>query len=282
MGAQAIEPAAEPYYGDQAGIFLANGITPQVTTFVNGAAMIQAVAAGDLDVGEGNPLQVAVAMTRNIPIQALAVGCIYSKVVYSANFVVAKNSPIKSPKDLVGATLGVGALGDFNQVSLFAWLEANGVPRTSVKFVELPFSEIGAALQRGQIQGGFIVEPAKSAALTAGLIRDFADTYSAIAPEVATVAWFASKAWLERNPDVAKRLVHAIYATGAWANGHHEAAAQIIAKVAQIDLAVLERVPRRLFATHFDPRYVANTLTLAARYGIVPHPITVAEFIAPL
>ena len=178
MGGQIIEPSAEPYYGDQAGIFVANGIAPQVTTLGNGAAMLQAVTGGDLDAGLANPLQLAVAMTRNIPVQAIAVACIYTKAVADPNFVVAKNSPIKVPKDLIGATLGIGALGDFSQISLWAWLEANGVPRTSVKFVELPVPEIGAALQRNQIQGGFLVEPYKSEALKAGLIRDFADTFA--------------------------------------------------------------------------------------------------------
>jgi NitT/TauT family transport system substrate-binding protein len=282
MGAQTIEPAAEPYYGDQAGIFVSNGITPQVTTLGNGAAMIQAVAGSDLDVGEANPLQLAVAMARNIPVQAIAVACIYTKAVANPNFVVAKNSPIKTPKDLIGSTLGVGALGDFNQVSLFAWLEANGVSRTSVKFVELPFAEIGTALQRGQIQGGFIVEPAKSEALRAGLIRDFADTYPAVGPEIGTVVWFASKGWLQKNPDTAKKLVKAIYATGAWANTHNDQAADILSKVTKIDTAVLNRVPRRLFAAHYDPKYVEGTLNLALRYGVLQRPLPVGEFIATI
>lgn len=280
MGGQTIEPSAEPYYGDQAGIFVANGIVPQVSTLGNGAAMIQAVAGGDLDAGQTNPLQLAIAMTRNIPVQAIAVACIYTKAVADTNFVVAKNSPIKRPKDLIGSTLGIGALGDFSQISLLAWLEANGVPRTSVKFVELPVPEIGAALQRNQIQGGFLVEPFKSEALKAGLIRDFADTFRAIAPEVATVMWFASTPWLQKNPDTAKKLVKSIYATGDWANTHNAQAAEILAKVTKIDLAALNRLQRRLFATHFDPNYVANTLALAARFGALAKPLSVSNFVA--
>jgi NitT/TauT family transport system substrate-binding protein len=280
MGGQIIEPSAEPYYGDQAGIFVANGIAPQVSTLGNGAAMVQAVAGGDLDAGLANPLQLAIAMTRNIPVQAIAVACIYTKAVADANFVVAKNSPIKTPKDFIGSTIGIGALGDFSQISLFAWLEANGVPRTSVKFVELAVPQIGAALDRNQIQGGFLVEPFKSEAVKAGLVRDFADTFAAVAPEIATVMWFASSAWLRKNPDTAKKLVKAIYATGEWANTHNAQAAEILAKVTKIDLAALNRLQRRLFASHFDPKYVENTLTLAARFGALAKPLTVSEFVA--
>jgi NitT/TauT family transport system substrate-binding protein len=280
MGGQTIEPSAEPYYGDQAGIFLANGITPQVSTLGNGDAMVQAVAGGDLDAGLANPLQLAIAMTRSIPVQAIGVACIYSQAVADKNLVVAKNSPIKVPKDLSGSTIGIGALGDFSQLSLWAWLEANGVPRTSVKFVELPVPEIGVALERNQIQGGFLVEPYKSQAVNAGLVRDFGDTFRAIAPEVATVMWFASTPWLQKNPDTARKLVKSIYAIGEWANTHGAQAAEILSKVTKIDLAALERLQRRQFATHFDPAYVANTLALAARFGVLLKPLSVSEFVA--
>jgi NitT/TauT family transport system substrate-binding protein len=279
MGGQIIEPAAEPYYGDQAGIFVANGLTPQVTTIGNGAAMIQAVAGGDLDVGQTNPLQLAVAMTRNIPVQAIAVACIYTKAVADPNFVVAKNSPVRVPKDLIGGTIGIGALGDFSQISLFAWLESNGVPRTSVKFVELPVTEMAPALQRNQIQAGILVEPYKNEAAKAGLIRDIGDTFIALAPEVGTVIWFASKPWVQKNPDTARKLVRAIYATGDWANTHNAQAAEILSRVTKIDLAALNRVPRRLFAAHFDPKYVENTLALAARYGALAKPLSVTDFL---
>ena len=280
IGAQAIEPTAEAFYGAEAGIFAANGINAQVSTLGNGATIIQAVLGGDLDAGETNPLQLAVAIARGLPLQMIAVGCIYTKAVANPNFVVAKTSPIKVPKDLIGATLGVGSLGDFNQISLFAWLDANGVPRNSVKFVELPFPEIGAALARGTIQAGFITEPFKTDAMRAGLIRDFADTYPAIAPEVATVVWFTTKGWLQKNPDLAKKLVAGIYATGKWANSHPQQSAEILARVTKADLAVLSRMQRRLFATGYDRKYIEGTLNLAARYGMLQRPVSVEEFSA--
>ena len=280
MGTIPIEPSAEAYYGAEAGIFAANGITPVVQTLNNGATIVQAVLGGDLDVGEVNPFQLAVAIARGITLQMIAPACIYTKRVANPNVVVAKNSSIKSPKDLTGATIGVGSLGDFNQLSLWAWLDANGVPRAGIKYIELPFSEIGAALARGTIQAGFIVEPAKTDAMRAGEIRDFADTYIALAPELATTVWFTSKAWLQKNPDTAKNLVKAIYATGRWANTHGPQAAEIIAKVTKIDPAIVGAQQRRLFATANDKNYVAATLTLAAKYNMLARPVPYDEFYA--
>ena len=274
MGTIPIEPSAEAYYGAENGIFASNGIAPAVQTLNNGATIVQAVIGGDLDVGEVNPFQLAVAIARGITLQMIAPACIYTKKVANPNVVVAKTSPIRSPKDLAGATIGVGSLGDFNQLSLWAWLDANGVARTSIKYIELPFSEIGAALQRGTIQAGFIVEPAKTDAMRAGQIRDFADTYIALAPELATTVWFTSKSWLQKNPETAKRLVTAIYATARWANTHGPQAAEIIARVTKVDPAIVAAQLRRLFATRNERAYVDATLRLAAKYGMLQRPVT--------
>jgi NitT/TauT family transport system substrate-binding protein len=280
MGTIPIEPSAEAYYGAEAGIFASTGITPVVQTLNNGATIVQAVIGGDLDVGEVNPFALAVAIARGIPLQMIAPACIYTKQVANPNVVVAKTSPIRSPRDLAGATIGVGSLGDFNQLSLWAWLDANGVPRTSIKYIELPFSEIGAALQRGTIQAGFIVEPAKTDAMRAGLIRDFADTYIALAPELATTVWFTSKAWLQNDPETAKRLVGAIYATARWANTHARQAADIIARITKVDPTIVSAQQRRLFAIRNERSYVDATLRLAAKYGMLQRPVTYDEFYA--
>src|SRR5580700_4327690 len=237
IGSIAIDASGESYYGVDSGIFAANGIGAQVTTLNTGSAIITAVLAGDLDVGIANPLQIATAIARSIPLVMLAPAALYSLKDANANLVVAKTSPFKSAKDLVGATFGVSSLSDFNQLSLLAYLDTNKVPRDSVHFVELPFSEVGAALARGTIQAAVITEPFKSKAVAAGQIRDFGDTYLTIQPEIAPIFWFTTKGWVQKNPDVAKRFVSAIYAVARWANSHYKESGDILARVAKMDPA---------------------------------------------
>jgi NitT/TauT family transport system substrate-binding protein len=280
IGALAIDAAGEAYYGTDSGIFASNGITPQVTTLVAGSAIIAAVLGGDLDVGFSNPLQIAAAIARGIPLQMLAPAALYSKSDASANIFVAKDAPFKSPKDLVGATFGVGALGDFNQLSLLAWLDANGVSRDSVHFVELTFAQLGAALQRGTVQAASIPEPFKSDAIRAGQVRAFGDTYLAIQPEITPIVWFTTKSWLQKNPDTAKKLLAGIYATARWANTHVQESGEMLARAAKMDPAVVAGMKRMYFATSNDKKYVARTLELANRFGMVQRPVSFEEFSA--
>jgi NitT/TauT family transport system substrate-binding protein len=193
---------------------------------------------------------------------------------------VAKTSPFKSPKDLVGATFGVSSLSDFNQLSLLAYLDTNKVPRDSVKFVELPFSEVGAALERGTIQASIITEPFKTRAMAAGQIREFGDTYLTIQPEIAPIFWFTTKSWIQKNPELAKKFVGAIYAVAKWANTHYKESGDILAKVAKMDPAVVASMKRLYFATSNDKKYTEHTLALAFAYGMLPRQVTFEEFSA--
>jgi NitT/TauT family transport system substrate-binding protein len=280
IGTMAIDAGGQAYYGTDAGIFVANGVNPQVTTMAGGAPIVAAILSGDLEVGASNPLQVAAAIARGIPLQMVAPGCLYSKRDASANLFVAKASPMTKPTDLAGATFGVGALGDFNQLSLLAWLDGNGVARDGVKFVELKFGELGLALQRGTVQAAIIAEPAKTEALRAGLVREFGDTYLAIEPELCPLAWVAAKGWLEKNPDTMKSFVKGLYATAKWANVNTRQSAGILAKYSKVDRAVVASTKRLYFATANDRKYVEPILNLAARYHMLARPVTFEEFSA--
>ena len=281
FGAMSIDAFGEAYYGLDRGIYADNGISPQITTLPNGSTILQAVLGGDLDVGMANIVQVAAAVARGIPIQMIAPASLYSVKDSYPQLAVAKASPIKSAKDLDGGTVAVSTLNDFNQLGVQAWLDHNGVVPTRVHFVELKFSEMGPALQRGTVQAAIITEPSMNAAILADEVRKFADVYSAVAPEFATIVWFATKNWLQKNPDTAKKLVNGIYATARWANSHKPETAEILVRVAKMDPATVAKMTRAYYATSNDRKYVQAPLDLAARYGLLSRPVTAAEFSAP-
>lgn len=281
IGAMTLDPFGEAYYGVERGFFKENGINATLTTLGNGATIIQAVLGGDLDVGMSNIVNVAAAVTKGIPVVMIAPAALYSAKHSYSRLCVAKNSPFKTATDLEGGTIAVSSLNDFNQLGVSAWLEHNGVTPSKVKFVELKFPQMGAALQRGTVQAATIAEPALSGALRSGEVRAFADVYGVIAPEFTNIIWFTTKAWLQKNPDVEKRLVASIFAAGRWGNANPALSAEILARVAKTDPAVVNSMTRALYATQNDPKYVQAPLDFATRYGLLSRKVTTAEFIAP-
>jgi NitT/TauT family transport system substrate-binding protein len=278
MGTMPNDALGEPFYGADAGTWQANGINPEITYFSVGANIVTAALAGNLDVGIANPMSIAIAISHGIPLQGLAPGVLVGKPYRNPNFVVAKDSPIKSPKDLAGGTIGVGEIGSFNYYSVLAWLDSYGVPRKSMQFVELPMAEVGVALERGRIQGSFLSEPFTSRLTAAGQIRVFADTYLAIAPELSVAIWFTTRAWVKNDPDIAKKLVTGVYATATYCNTHQTETGATLVKVAKLDPTTLSSVKRANFATQPDRKYLEPILQLATKYGAVQRPVSYEEF----
>ena len=278
MGTMQNDALGEPFYGADAGTFQANGINPDVTYFGSGANIVAAALAGNLDVGIANPLSIAVAIARYIPLQALAPGNLISKTHATQNLVVARDSLVKNPKDLAGATIGVSEIGSLNYYSILSWLDSYGVAPKSVKFAELTFNEVGVALERGRIQAAFLQEPFTSRFLAAGQIRLFGSTYLAIAPELSVAIWCATKAWVKNNSDTAKKLVNGIYATAKYCNTHHAETGATLIRVAKLDPATFGSVKRADYATRPDRKYLDPILQLASKYGAVQRPVSYEEF----
>lgn len=281
VGTMSIDPFGEAYYGVDRGFFHAAGIDAQLSTLTNSSTILQSVLSGDLDAGLANTVQLAVAIARGLPVQMLAPASLYSARDATHGLAVARNAPFKTAKDLVGGTIAVSTLADFNQLGISVWLDRNGVNPSSVHFVELKFSEMGQALARGTVQAAQIAEPAMSNAIRAGDVRPFADVYSAIAPEFATIVWFGAKKWIAANPEAVKGLRSAIFATARWANTHYAESAEILSTVAKVDAATIAAGNRVYFATRNDPKFIEGPLAAAAKYGITSRPVTVAEYMAP-
>jgi NitT/TauT family transport system substrate-binding protein len=282
IGTNPVDPFGTSYYGVDRGFFRDAGIDAQLTTLPNGATITQAVLAGDLDVGIANIVQVANAVARGLPVAMIAPAALYSAKHSYSQLCVAKNATVRTARDLDGTTIAVSTLNDFNQLGVSAWLEHYGVPASHVKFVEIKFPEMGAALERGTVAAATIAEPALSAAIQSGQARAFASVYSVIAPEFAAIVWFASKSWLQKNPELAKKLVAAIYTTARWANTHQAESAPILAKAAKLDPAIVAGMTRAYYATSYDPKEVQPLLDFAFKYGLTPRAMTTAEFVAPI
>jgi len=278
MGTSPNDALGEPFYGADAGTWLANGINSDINYFATGANIVTALLAGNVDVGIANPLSIAIAIARDIPLQALAPGNLITKRTAYPNLVIAKDSPIKTPKELAGGTIGVSEIGSLNYYSVLAWLDAYGVAPKSVKFVELTFTEVGIALQRGRIQAAFLQEPFTSRFIAAGQIRLFGSTYLAIAPELSVAVWCATRAWVKNNPDTVKKLLNGLYATAKYCNTHHAETGATLIRVAKLDPATFGSVKRADFATQPDKKYLDPILQMANKYGALQRPVSYEEF----
>lgn len=282
VGATANDTYAEVYFGADSGIFAKAGLDVQISTFTNGAAVAAAVASGALDLGVTNPVQLANAVTNNIPFAYFCGGAYYSTAAPTTVLAVAKDSPIKTARDLEGKIVANSALKDLTQLAAVAWLTTGGADVAKIRMTEMPFAEMGPALQRGTVQAAVISEPSLTASILAGETRVFGKIFDSIAPRFYISGWFAMRPWLQANAALATRYAKANYDVARWANANRDASGKILAKYSKLSPDVISHMTRCVFAENLNPALLDPVLAVAAKNKIIPRPVATSEIIAPL
>lgn len=273
------ESGLSPFYADQFGFFKKAGLDVDVRMQGNGggAAILAAVIGGAADVGEANPLSLALAYKRGAPVVAFAPTAIYRSKASTAYLLVAKNSPIETALDLNGKAVAIISLKDATQLATRLWMDKNGGDSTTVKFVEMPFSDMAPALVQNRVDAAFVTEPTLTNAL--GTARILADPFGAIAPEFFLGTFITTRTFAEANPDLMHRLATALRETARWANSHHRETGPILVKLTKIAPATLERMRRATFGERLTPQGLQPLIDLAARYGLLSASFPARELI---
>jgi NitT/TauT family transport system substrate-binding protein len=273
------ENYASGYFAQETGSFTRAGLSVDITTMGNGAAIAAGIVGGSIDIGTATPIAVATGYLHGVPLVIVAAGALSSASVRALMVCVSKTSGIKTAKDLEGKTVAVNALKSGSELGLDAWLDKNGADISKVKVIETSFPDMGPALDRGTIAGAVISEPALTAALKANNIEMIGNPDQAIAPVWINSCWFSTRDFVQKNPEVIQRFTRAIYETQRWANTHQYDSAAILAKYSKMDVTVVRSMPRAPWADQLRLSDIQPALDTAAKYGMLARPVSAANIV---
>jgi NitT/TauT family transport system substrate-binding protein len=272
------DSSAEPLYAQALGIFDRHGLGARIESFPGGAAVIAAVLGGALDVGFSNVVSLANAVARGLPIVALAPASLFTSSVPDVRLCKARGSALRTGSDLNGKTIAVTSLGGLLSVGASAWIDKNGGDAKTVKFVELVFSEMGAALKQKRIDAAMISEPLLTEA--AADIEPLGDAFGAIAPEFIIGAFVASRTWAAANVATARAFNAAMHDTAAFANANRPATAKILTTADKLDPATVAAMARATYGTTFSAALLEPPLHASFTYGVLATKPDVAALLA--
>jgi NitT/TauT family transport system substrate-binding protein len=272
-------------YAQEMGYFAKAGLDAQVTRLAKGggAVVIAAVAGGSYDVGHADLTALCAAYEHGISVTLLSPSVLYLSAIPTPALIVAKNSPFRSARDLDGQIVATASLVGVNTMAAEAWLAANGVDPTRVRFIELAQPEMGTALERGTISAAALAEPNITVAIARGQARLFARIYDSIGPRLMLAAWFSTTDWVKRNSSVARQFVSGMHDAAIWANNprNHARSALILQKEDDIPDEVLHSMMRVSYATTFDESTMQPLIDAAAKYKVIPSAIRARDLIDP-
>ncbi|TVR61303.1 MAG: taurine ABC transporter substrate-binding protein [Spirochaetaceae bacterium] len=137
------------------------GVDVRWVQFNSGSELNAAVAAGSVDLGLGGSSTTVVAIAQGVPAQVI---WIHNIIGDNEALVVRRGSVFRSVSDLRGATIAA-PFGATTHYHLLTALDLAGVDAAEVRVLDMPPTEMLAAWQRGDIDGGFVWEPTLAAML---------------------------------------------------------------------------------------------------------------------
>jgi NitT/TauT family transport system substrate-binding protein len=267
VGILPIAGLAPLYYGVEQGYFEEEGLDVSMEVGSSGSELAPLVLENDYQFAVGEYLSLMQARENDVPVQVvsnLTNGADAPDQAINA-LLVGPGSGIDGVDDLPGRTIAVNGLGGIEEVAIRAVLDEQGVEGPDVEFTEIPFPNMNAAVEAGEVDGAAQVEPFITLGEQAGLVNLFDPFYEAL-PAMPLGLFFASETWLEDNADLAEAFNRALQRS-VEAASDEAAMREVIVANTETEADVAEQMALDHWETEIDRDTLGEIGRLATTYG---------------
>jgi NitT/TauT family transport system substrate-binding protein len=280
VGIIPIVDVAPIYLGQEQGFFKDEGLSLELVPAQGGAAIVPAVTSGTMDFGFSNVSSMLLAKSKGLDVKVVASGA-SSTGEQGKDFggiLVKKGSSVASAADLAGKTIAVNTLNNINDTTVRASVRKAGGDPAGIKFVELAFPDMQAALERGQVDAIQVVEPFLATGTGAG-DKLLASNYVDAAEGLTVGAYFTTAATASSNPELVKKFTAAMEKSLKYAKDNPDAVRKILPTYTKIDAATAEKLTLPDFADQVNRASVEELVTLSKGDGLLTSDVNLDELL---
>jgi NitT/TauT family transport system substrate-binding protein len=270
VGVIPIVDVAPIYLGIKQGFFAKQGLDLKLQTAQGGAAIIPGVVSGQYQFGFSNTTSLLLASSKGLPLKVVSDG-VASTGKTGADFgavVVPADSPIHTAADLAGQRIAVNTLQNINTTTVNKAVRDAGGDPSKISYVELAFPDIAAAVAKGDVDAGQVVEPFLTIAKQQGM-REVTSNYAATAPDLTVGLYFTSVSYQQKNPELVQKFTTAMKESLSYADGNPDAARAILSTYTKIDPAVQKAVTLPRWPSDIATSSVTTLATLATQDKLI-------------
>lgn len=280
VGVLPIVDTAPIWLGVEEGIFAEHGLEVELAVAQGGAAVVPAVVAGEYEFGFSNVTSLLLAESRGLPLRLVAPGSFTTgdPAADIAAVVTQPGSGISSPADLAGRTVAVNTLGNIGESTVRKVVEDAGGDPAAVRFVELGFPDMPAAVAGGQVDAAWVNEPFLTISRDQGA-EVVSHPFAAVDPEMLIAAYFTSAEYAGSAPETVEAFTAAMTEASAYAAENPAAAREILSTYTEIDDDVVSRMVVPRYSGEIPEDSVRLLADLALRYGLVEDEIDVSALL---
>lgn len=267
-------------YGEQQGHFADAGLELEVTPSSGGATVIPQVVGGNLDVAGSNVVSVLIGVEEGLPLRMVAGGTSTSEdpVQDFSGLLVAAGSPVTGIAELAGQRIAVNSLRNINDIVLGSMLEEAGLSHDGVEFVEVPFQDMAAAVERGDVAAAVLIEPFLTIAEHRGM-RIVAHPYTDLKPGLQIGTYVMSEEFAAANPEVVEAFQEGVQATADSIREDPDAFRAALPELGDVSPELADKVRINMWRGATDRESLELIQELMVRYGLLQAPVNLDEVV---
>lgn len=270
IGMLPILPTGAMQVGIDQGFFKDHGIDLEIETAQGGAALVPAVMSGKPQFASSNPISLLTARDKGLAVQVVSHwSSDHETGEKGVNGVVApEDSGIDSPKDLAGKTVAINTLKSMGDLAVREAVRKDGGDPDAVKFVEIGFPDMPAALDSGDVDAVWEPEPFIGSLLAAGNTLVTYATQDAVSG-FPTQYIFTSEAFAKKEPGIVKDMKAALAETLAYVDEHPDEVKAAAAKLIGIPPKALAAAEVESFGTDLREAQLTEVGMLMREDGLI-------------
>jgi NitT/TauT family transport system substrate-binding protein len=277
IGTVPVLGGAPLYIAMEKGYFKAEGLNVTPKIYSSGAQSLPAMIKGDIDLVFSNYISLFRAQSEGAgKIRVIAEGSASSP--NSFGIYVMPNSSIREAKDLAGKKIGVNARSNIATVLVNESLKSAGVDVATLNFVEVPFPDMGAALQRGDVEAAFMAEPFITSAQTKLGVNRIVDVGIGTTDGLPIDGYAATEGWVKQHPKAAAAFQRALQKGAADAANRTETE-KVVIGYAKVDPKFAPLMAPLQYPTSINPTRLQRVADLMLAQNILKAKLDVAPFV---
>jgi NitT/TauT family transport system substrate-binding protein len=276
------------YHGIDKGYFKEAGLDIELIKVASGAASVQAVAAGQADIGWAATAVPMFARANGVKVKMfMTVDQEGPPNHYGTFYIASGKSGVTDFKNIKGKTIVINAFGTAGELGFRERLQKAGVAWEDIKTVVVPFPQMPAALELGNGDVVCTIQP-MAAAILANKAIDAKTldrgTITASATQAVTAsAYFATDEWIAKNEKTALAFGRAFLRAQKELHADQKMRIDLVMKIAGMDRATAETIPEAWFETlSVKKESAAPNYDALVKTGMLKNPFPIDEVIATL
>jgi NitT/TauT family transport system substrate-binding protein len=256
------------YVAKARGIFEKHGLDVEFVEG-NGPVLMSGVVSGAVDLSTPTMTTLLQALDSGLDLSILAGFNIITKAQQDQAIVLRKGVEIAKASDFEGKTVGISTVGATMHVMFVAWLTKNGVDPTKVRFVEIPFPQMGDVLKQGTVDAVATIQPFTHR-ITAADVGTMGPNFTSELPEgLPLIGFVATNTWLADRADTVKRFRAALQEATDAVLADKEAAKADANTFLKMPPEVMQQINVPGFAVDMKPELVQAWIDMMKPMGLL-------------